>query len=183
MIVKRLSLFALVAAMALSAGGCGGDDESEAERWASDVCTNLSEWITDVDDAVRSLTAGGLNFSKDDISEAVDAASTATDQLVGDLKELGPPDTDQGQEAQDELEQLSDEVEKQVDTVKQAVDEDSGPLELAGTVSTALGVAINELQQAFENLQELDPGGELQDAFDSSEDCDSLRDQVEEITS
>ncbi len=172
-------MLAVVAALALAAAGCGGEDESSAESWANDVCVNLSEWITDIDEAVRSLTAEGLNFSTDDIREAVDQAGTATDDLVDDLRGLGPPETEDGQAAQEQLEELSDEVEEQVNTVKEAVEEDSGPLALAGTVSTALSVAINELEQAFENLQGL--GGELESAFSDSDDCDSLREQVEEI--
>ena len=93
MSARLFGLLAIVVAIALMAGGCGGDDdESSAESWASDVCTNLSEWITDVDDAVRSLTAEGLNFNTDDIRDAVDQAGSATDELVKDLRGLGPPE-------------------------------------------------------------------------------------------
>ena len=176
-------MLVLLVSLALAAGGCGGDDESSAESWANDVCGSLSQWITDVDEAVRSLTAEGLNFSTDDIRGAVDEARSATEDLVDDLQDLGPPDTEGGQEAQDQLEELQGVLESQVDTVEQAVDSGDGPLELAGTISTALAAAINELEQAFEALQGLDPGGELGDAFADSEDCDSLREQVEEITS
>jgi hypothetical protein len=179
----RLGMLLLVASLALAAGGCGGDDESSAEAWANDVCGNLSQWITDVDEAVRSLTAEGLNFDTDDIRDAVDQAKSATEDLVDDLQGLGPPDTEAGQEAQDELEELQGVLESQVETVEQALDSGDGALALAGTISTALAVAINELEQAFESLQGLDSGGELEDAFTDSEDCDSLREQVEEITS
>ena len=183
MSAARLGLLALVAALSIAAAGCGGDDESSAESWANDVCGNLSQWITDVDEAVRSLTAEGLNFDTDDIREAVDQAKGATEDLVDDLQGLGPPDTEAGQEAQAELEDLQGVLESQVDSVEQAIDSGDGPLELAGTISTALATAINELEQAFESLQGVDPGGELEDAFSESEDCDSLREQVEEFTS
>jgi hypothetical protein len=180
-------LLAIVAAIALMAGGCGGDDESSAEssaeNWANDVCTNLSQWITDVDDAVRSLTAEGLNFDTGDIRDAVDQAGSATDELVKDLRGLGPPDTDAGQQAEQELEDLSSELEDQLNTVEQAVDSGGGALALAGTVSAALSVAIAALEQTYESLQGLDPGGELEQGFRDSKDCDSLTEQVQEIRS
>ncbi len=133
MSAARLGLLVLVAALSIAAAGCGGDDESSAESWANDVCGNLSQWITDVDEAVRSLTAEGLNFDTDDIREAVDQAKGATEDLVDDLQELGPPDTEAGQEAQAELEDLQGVLESQVDSVEQAIDSGDGPLELAGT--------------------------------------------------
>ena len=183
MFARRLGSLVVVTALALAAGGCGGDDESSAETWTNDVCSSLSGWITEVDEAVRSLTAEGLNFDTDDIREAVDQAGSATDELVDDLKGLGPPDTEAGQQAEGELEELSGVLEDQLNTVEEAVDEGGGALALAGTISTAISVAIDELQQAFETLQGLDAGGELENAFNDSDECDSLREQVEEIRS
>ena len=41
---------ALVAAIALVAAGCGGDDESvpAATQWAGDVCTAVNTWRSDI---------------------------------------------------------------------------------------------------------------------------------------
>ena len=54
---------------------------------------------------------------------------------------------------------------------------------LAGTVSAALSAAIAALEQTYESLQGLDPGGELEQGFRDSTDCDSLTEQVQEIRS
>jgi methyl-accepting chemotaxis protein len=159
---KRFALFAFVLATALAAGGCGGDDEAGAEGWANSVCANLSEWVTEIDEAVKSVTDEGLALDEDDLDAAVDQARDATDDLANDLEELGPPDTE---------------------AVEQAVDEDGEPLELVATVAAALSAAADELRQTFSRLEEVDPGGELEDAFRNSEDCDSLREQVENIGS
>lgn len=178
----------LVIALALvpALGGCGGDDDesgSSAESWASSVCTDLSEWITDIDASVKSVTDEGLGINEDTLRDAVDEAKTATDQVREDLDQLEAPDTDAGEQAKEELDNLREELREQADAVEQAVEGDGGPLEVAGTVAAALSTAINQLKESFENLQGVDPGGEIEDAFRNSDECDSLREQIEDIRS
>jgi len=96
---KRAFVVSLVVAAALSAAGCGEDEQAGVEGWANSVCGNLSEWITDVDGAVKSLTEDGLALDEDDLRDAVDQARDATDELTEDLRDLGPPETPSGQRA------------------------------------------------------------------------------------
>jgi chromosome segregation ATPase len=179
----------LVIALALvpALGGCGGDDDdggsASAENWAGSVCSDLSEWITDIDASVKSVTDEGLGINEDTLRDAVDEAKTATDQVREDLDQLEAPDTDAGEQAKEELDNLSEELREQADAVEQAVEGDGGPLEVAGTVAAALSTAINQLKESFENLQGVDPGGEIEDAFRNSDECDSLREQIEDIRS
>lgn len=183
---RGLGLLAVVLALVLALGGCGGDDDdsgSSAESWAGSVCSNLSEWITDIDASVKSVTDEGLGINQDTLRDAVDEAKTATDEVRSDLDQLEAPDTEAGEQAKEELDDLRDELQEQTDAVERAVEENGGPLEIAGTVAAALSTAINQLKESFESLQDVDPGGEIEDAFRNSDDCDSLREQIEDIRS
>jgi uncharacterized protein YukE len=184
---KVLGLFVVVLALVLALGGCGGDDDdsgsASAENWAGSVCSDLSEWITDIDASVKSVTDEGLSINEESLRDAADEAKAATDEVRSDLDQLEAPDTEAGEQAKEELDNLRDELREQADAVERAVDEDGGPLEVAGTVAAALSTAVNQLKESFENLQDVDPGGEIEDAFRNSDDCDSLREQIEDIRS
>lgn len=172
---------ALVAVLLLAA--CGGDDGGASEEYANDVCSNLSTWVTDVQQTTTSLTDAGLATDREDIESAVQDVGDATDTLVEDLQGLGPPETDDGRAAKAELDQLATELRTQVDAVQKAVDSGGGPAAIAASVLTAVSSAADAVDSTFQNLRELDPSGELQDAFENADECKDLRDQVEEIRS
>ncbi|MGH3142927.1 MAG: hypothetical protein ACRDO9_07340 [Gaiellales bacterium] len=183
---KGFGLLVVVLALVLALGGCGGDDDesgSAAESWAGSVCSNLSEWITDIDATVKSVTDEGLSINEESLRDAADEAKAATDNVRNDLDQLEAPDTEAGEQAQEELDKLREELQEQADAVERAVEENGGALEVAGTVAAALSTAVNQLKESFENLQNVDPGGEIEDAFRNSDDCDSLREQIEDIRS
>jgi DNA repair exonuclease SbcCD ATPase subunit len=177
----RLGSLALTLATALALGGCGGDSAGNAEDWASGVCTNLSEWIDDVDAAVKSVGEEGLEVDPEDAREAVADVRDATEELANDLRELGPPDTESAQRAEEELETLREELQTQLERVERAAETSRDPVEFATTVALAISAGANQLEETFANLQQLDPGGELEEAFRDAESCDELRERVEEI--
>ena len=186
MVRKGLGLLVVVLAFVLALGSCGGDDDgggASAESWANSVCADLSEWITDIDAAVKSVTGEGLGINQDTLRDAVDQAKDATDKVANDLDQLGAPDLDAGEQAKEELDTLRSELREQSDAVERALDENGGPLEVAGTVAAALSAAANQLKESFQMLQDVDPSGELRDAFTNAEDCDTLRDQIDDIGS
>lgn len=173
-----LLIFALLALAA-----CGGDDSSASETYANDVCSSLSTWVTDVQSAAQSLGDEGLAIEEEDIQAAVGDVRDSTETLVDDLEELGPPETEAGNTARTELNDLASELTRQVETVEEAVDSGGGAAEVAATVTTALSAAATAVQTTFDELQGLDVGGELEDAFRDGEDCDSLQDELESIGS
>lgn len=177
----RLALAAL--ALVLVLAGCGGDDESASEEYAGDACSTLSTWVTDVEETVRSLTDAGLAINREDLETALEETRDATATLSDDLQELGAPESEDGNEAQDELESLSTTLERQVETVEEALSSSGGLTAIAATVSAAISTAAAAVNQAYQDLQGLDPAGELSEAFEDSEDCDSLREQLNEIGS
>jgi hypothetical protein len=170
------------ASLALLAG-CGGDEPSASEDYADSVCSSLSTWVTDVQETIQSLTDQGLATSRDDIQAALTQTSESTDTLVNDIEQLGTPDTEDGQEAKRELDGLTTQLEQQLDMIEEALASGAGVTAIAAQVSTAVSAAANAVNTTFQNLQGLKPAGELRDAFESSDECNSLGDQLAEIRS
>ena len=168
----------VLAVVMLSLAGCGSDDESATEQWAGDVCSELSSWVTDVEDAVRSLTEKGLALERADVEATTEDVKEATDALVDGLAELGPPETEGGEEARSQLDGLGTQLQQQLDDAEQELQ--SGELTLVN-VTTAIATAASAVSTTFESLQSLDVSDELRDAFESAGTCDSLRDQVDTI--
>ena len=172
----RLALLAATLALATVPllAGCVGDDESASEEWAGGVCSELSTWVTDVEDTIRSLVDEGLDVDRETVQDAVGDISQSTDDLVEGLGDLGRPETDAGEEAQSELDDLEAELRQQLGEVEESVE--SGPLAI-GTLTSAISTAAAAVNATFENLSGVDD--ELRAAFESSDDCQSFRDQLE----
>jgi membrane protein implicated in regulation of membrane protease activity len=175
---------ALVVVAAFLLAGCGGDSEpSASESYANSVCSDVSTWVTSIQDTTRSIQDQGLSLTKSDIESAVNDVSDSTQTLVDDVKGLGAPDTEDGQKAETALDGLGTQLTQQVDTVKQAVNSNQGTLALATTVTAAVSAGTKAVETTYNNLKNLDPAGELSDAFKNSDDCKSLEDQIENIRS
>jgi hypothetical protein len=182
-LTRRSALVAVVVTAVLPLAGCGGDDDdSGTEDWAADVCTDMNTWASDIRDAANSLTGEGLQLDRNDVQAAVTQAKDATDELVDGLQQLGPPETDSGQQAKSELDELGTQLQQQMDQVEQAVEGESGALALAQTAGTAIATAANDVQSTLNSIQSLE-GGELQDAFENADSCDELRQTIENVGS
>jgi hypothetical protein len=173
----RLALLALLASVLLFAG-CGGEDDDSAEAWAGSVCGALDSWVVDVEETLTSLTEQGLAIDKADLTAAVDETKQATEDLVDELRGIGPPETESGTEAKEQIDELGSGLQSQLETVEDAVAAGTPVLELVSTVTAALSTAAAELQDTLESLADLDPGGELEDAVRNADECDELRDRV-----
>ena len=175
---------ALLVAAVLALAGCGGDDEpSASEEYANNVCGELSTWVTDVQGTVTSLTDQGLSISRDDIQTAYDQTKESTDAMVNDLEQLGAPETEDGQQAKSALDGLASQLRQQLDVIEEAVNSGGGIASIAATVTTAVSAAANAVNTTYQNLQGLNPPGELRDAFENSDECNSLGDQLGELRS
>ncbi len=176
MTTRRLLVLGLLAVSL--ATGCGGDDGgsgSSATEWADGLCSSITTWTASITSTGESLRGGNLN--EDSLKSAVDDLESATNDFVDDLRGLEAPDTESGDQAKESLDQLSDTVEENVSTMRNAVDDASGVSELveaATAVSGALSAMGTELSATFSELQQLDPGGELEQAFSDADSCDEL---------
>ena len=121
-----------------------------------------------------------LGEERSDEERAADSgqrcAKSATETLSSDLKGLGKPDTQAGQQAKDSLDQLSTSLQKDVTTIENAVkgvSGVSGVVAAVSTLTTTLATMGTQVKATFTDLQGLDKG-ELKDAFASSSACNSL---------
>jgi hypothetical protein len=162
------------------------DDESSANvstaTWASSVCTNISDW----ESSISSLAdVSGETLDRDSLSEKLDDAQQATETLVTNLKELGRPDTESGQQLQQELETAADDLESSWENLKagaqDALDADSATAflqalaDLAPDVQSLLTTASTTLD-TLENADVADESAdEVQQAFEDSASCQELR--------
>ena len=167
-----------VLAAALLAAGCGGSDDetSGASDWANSVCSAVATWKTSVSSAATSIQGG--NLSENSLKSAVDDVSDATKTLSDDLKDAGRPETADGQKAKDVVDQLAGQIEDGVQTISDAVDDVSGAAGLLAVISTITGTLAtmgDQVGAAVDQLEQLDPAGELNDAFNNADECSSLR--------
>ena len=165
---------AAVLAVAVLAAGCGGDDENTPEAWANDVCSAFTDWRTAVTEAGESLRSGPT--TRDDLEGTADELEEATETFVEDLRDLEPPETEAGAEAQEALDQLAEDVDQTKEDVRSAAggaEGVEGAIEAASSIATTVAEMGRQVEDTFQELQQLEPGGELSDAFETAEDCES----------
>src|SRR5262245_45518766 len=95
---RGLGVLAFAAALV---AGCGGDDDggggTATSDWANGVCEAVSSWSESIRATGDSLRESAT--SPDALKDAVDEFASATQTFVDDLRDLGAPDTEAGEEA------------------------------------------------------------------------------------
>lgn len=171
---RWLVLTGLALVLAAVAAGCGGDDEASAADWAGDVCSAFSDWTNSLESAAEPLRSGDI--SEDSIDDAVSDLADATEQFVDDIRGLGPPDTDAGEEAQEELDGLADDLSEGVDDIRETVDNASasGAAAALAEIGNTLTRMASEAQSAFSRIEGLEAADELESAFRDAPECEEL---------
>jgi hypothetical protein len=182
----RSLLAVLILAAAIVAAGCGGDSSSSsgetgtessttaAGDWANSVCQAFNDWKSSTTEAAQSV---GDNPTEDGIKTAGDDIRSATDTLADDLKGLGRPDTESGQEAKAAIDELATSLETSMQKITDAIDNASGAsgLVTAGsTIATTLTEMGSQVSTTGQQLENIDAGGELQSAFEQADSCAGL---------
>lgn len=185
----RSLLAVLILALAVVAAGCGGGGSSStgatgdtgsssaatpAEDWANSVCQAFVDWNNSITAAGQGISQ---NPSEDGIRTAGEDIQSATDTLVDDLRGLGRPDTESGQEAKDDIDQLATSLDTSRQKINEAMDNASGTtgaVNAASTIANTLVEMGQEVSTAFTQLQDIDAQGELEDAFTSADSCAGL---------
>ena len=175
--VRRTASTLVVAVMALLVGaGCGGGDDSSAtEQWASSACSAVNSWTSSIESIGDTLKA---DPTKEGVDKAYDDLMRSTQTLVDDLKGLGRPETEAGQEAEDAINALADDVDQSLEEMQTAIDDAagaSGVLSAISVVSANLATMGDDVSSTVDNLEQLEGGQELKDAFDKAESCADLR--------
>ncbi len=159
------------------------DGPPPAQEWAADVCTSLSDWR----DSITSLAdVEGAQLTAESLRDRLGDAESATSQLVTELRELGPPDLESGDELEQQLDDLTTELESGFDELRAGAeataDAPAGEFlgELANLASSfaalqeAIGGVVTTLRDA--NVAE-EARAELQQAFAGASSCESLQAQ------
>ncbi len=172
-----LVLPVLVAVLSLAIAGCGGGDEATpAEEWADGVCTAISSFKDDLTQINEQL-ADPSSLNQDGLEEAANDARTATDTLVDELRSLGPPETESGEEAKQAIDDLATTVEDDFSEIELAVEGVSDITAIPGaitTISASLASIGTAVSTTIPTIEGIDVQGELRDAFEQTASCDEL---------
>jgi hypothetical protein len=175
--VSRVIWTTVVCVLVLAAG-CGGDDESASEEWVSGLCSAAADWRSSLEETVGQFQ-NPSDLTAESLRSAVDDGLEATESFVDDVRSLGAPETEAGQEASQIVDSMATEVQSTADDLRQTFDtgDDSltdliSKLSAASTQITQMG---QDLQTSLAELQSLEGGEELRDELDANEDCDEVR--------
>src|SRR5262245_5451324 len=157
------------------------DGSPTTEEWAGEVCTSFSDWRT----SITSLAdVSGEPLTPDTLRDKLDEASHATSELVTQLRDLGAPDLEAGDELRQQLDDAAEELESKYDTLRDSAEAaaDAPPSEflqqLAGlapdfaALQTAISTTVSSLQNA--NVGD-ESKAELERAFADAPSCQSLQ--------
>src|SRR3954452_14297554 len=185
--VMRSLLAVLVLAAAIVAAGCGGGSSSSssgatgtessataADDWANSVCGAFVAWNNSITDAAQGIKD---NPSEEGIKTAGEQIQSATQTLADDLRGLGKPDTESGQQAKDTIDQLATGLDTSMQKITDAIDNASGAsgLVTAGsTIAATLTEMGSQVSTTGQQLEDIDAGGELQSAFEQADSCAGL---------
>jgi hypothetical protein len=174
-----------IAAIVIAAVAMRLSDDSPptTEEWAGSVCTSLSDWR----ESITSLAdAGGEPLTADSLRDKVGDASDATSDLVTQLRDLGAPDLESGDELEQQLDASADELESSFESVKASAEEVADApageflqqLATLGSDFAALQTAISGTVTTLQNADVAEGSkAELQQAFADAPSCESLRSQ------
>jgi ABC-type transporter Mla subunit MlaD len=181
----RALLAVLILSAAIVTAGCGGGSSSSsgtgtessataADDWANSVCEAFVTWNNSITDAGQGIRD---NPSEEGIRTAGEQIQSATQTLADDLRGLGRPDTESGQQAKDTIDQLATNLDTSLQKISDAMDSASGTagaVTAASTIGTSLVEMADHVSTAFQQLQEIDAQGELQSAFEQGDSCAGL---------
>jgi methyl-accepting chemotaxis protein len=173
------ALVMVIAALALVAAGCGSDDEestSSTAAWAEDFCTSVTQWQDEIEQIGDDLRESP---STDALQDAADEASDATDAFIEEVRGLGGPETESGQEVEDSVDQLADVVDEEKAKIEEAVDDAegvTGAFGAASEIAASISTMATALQTTIQTIEDGDASGELETALEETPACDELTD-------
>jgi hypothetical protein len=181
---RRLAAVALSFTLAGCGGGGDNGPPSASEDYANSVCRDLSSWVAEQQATLKSLEDAGPSISREDLRAADVHVRDSTQVLflVG-LEPLDVPASDPGNQAKSELDSLEMKLLQRLGMVGRAIEGNTGVVAaLAPMLTSALSTGINDVKSTLDELQNLD-SDELKDAFQDSDECKMLRDEIESIGS
>ena len=177
--MKKTLVAAAVAALALAAAGCGGDESptaSATDEWADGFCTAITTWT----DSLQSVTdefSSASALSQDGLENAANDVQSATETLVDDLRGLGRPETESGDAVESSVDELSTTLESEVANIESAAQGASGLTEIPGAI-TSITASLAAMSTAFsstlQTIESADADAELRTALEDSPACANI---------
>jgi hypothetical protein len=138
----------------------------------------ITEWTDSARPVVESLQEETL--TKQAVEDATDEVDNATTTLAGELRDLGTPDTEAGEQVEASVQRLSSELDDDVEQIDTAVNNATDPSGVRTAVSEASSTLVtmgNRVPSTVSELDRIDAKGELKAAFQESDSCQSLSQQ------
>jgi len=155
---------------------------SSPAAWADSVCTSLSTWRSSI---VAISEVSGETLTPESLRQSLGDATTATETLVTDLRQLGPPDLEAGEELELQLDSAASEIEAGFDALKQGAEDAANAGSPADFIQALAALApqfqalLNTLSTTVDDLRSSDVAedarDELEAAFASASSCQELR--------
>lgn len=172
---RRLALAGAVLALAGVAAGCGGSGGGgdSTAAWASSFCSAITDWSEELED-VTSQFSDTSNLSQEGITSAAADVRGSTEGLVDELRGLGAPPTESGEEIRTALESLSDTLAAESSEIQETADGVSSLTGLPNAlteITASLSAMAAAFSTALSTVEEADVGGEVQAALEDSPEC------------
>jgi hypothetical protein len=157
------------------------DEPPTTQEWADEVCTSLSDWRSSI---TALADVGGGPITSDALSDRLSDAEDATSDLVQQLRDLGPPDLESGEDLEAELDDATAELESSFDTLRESAEEaaDAPASELLGELAdlatdfAALQAAIGQTVTTLRSADVAEESrAELEQAFADASSCQELQ--------
>ena len=170
-----------VAVVVLTAAACGGGGKTTTStasggtptvQWANGVCSSFTAWKK----SLESIKTGVASQpSKSQLRQAERQIENATETLARSLKQLGTPETAQGQAAKKNLDALATTLQTGMSELKKTLNNApsgaAGALTQISALTTTLANMANKLKLAGGNLKNFAPSHELEQAFQQASAC------------
>jgi len=154
----------------------------DTTEWADSVCSDLGEWRS----AITGLAdVGGGELTPESLEQKLGDAGDATDELVDDLRRLGPPDVEAGGEAEQALDDAAEGLQDSFDSLRAdaqgALDADTPTdfLQELAALAPQFQALLQQVQDTVASLQSAslfgEASAELEQAFADAESCQQLR--------
>ncbi|MBW3594585.1 MAG: hypothetical protein KY391_03320 [Actinobacteria bacterium] len=173
---KVLRVLTLGIVTVLSLGACGGDEGVPVDAYATDVCSALSTWVTDIQDRAAKITEGinpgDAEAGKERLQEFMGETVNGTEELIAEVEAAGVPDTEDGEEAAEQIQNGLEDVKAILEEAEGQIDElptnnpqafGEGAQEIATSLQEATGEAAASIDAANSE--------ELTDAFGENDEC------------
>ena len=158
------------------------NEQPSPTAWADSVCANLSTWRSSIT-AISDVS--GETLTPESLQQSLGDATTATKTLVTDLRQLGPPDLDAGDDLKRQLDSAASEIESSFDTLKQGAADAADASSPADFIQALAALApqfqalLDTISTTVDDLRNAsvaaDARDELQAAFANATSCQDLQ--------